>query len=383
VYDYAGVRFALQTQQASLIEALGDLVTHESPSLDKPLLDLLARRLAQRFEAQGAEVHVLSQAEHGNHVSALYAPRGIDASAPPALLLCHFDTVWDAGTLAKRPFSIREGRAYGPGTFDMKGGIVIAEGALRAIKELRLPLRRAVKILLNSDEEIGSRSSRAWIEAEARKAAYVLVLEPALPDGSLKTARKGVGAFHLEIEGRAAHAGLEPEKGVSAIEELAHQIVHLHGLNDFQRGTTVNVGVVRGGARSNIVAAHAEAEIDVRAWTEDEAVRMEALLLGLRPFDPAVRLSVRGGFEYPPMERTSATAGLAARAKEIGRTLGLELHEGAAGGGSDGNYTAALGVPTLDGLGPVGDGAHAEHEHVVIESLAERAALLAALLCEL
>jgi glutamate carboxypeptidase len=234
--------------------------------------------------------------------------------------------------------------------------------------------------LLTSDEEVGSPSSRALIERHALDAQYALVLESPLPGGVLKTARKGVGRFLVHVEGRAAHAGLEPEKGISAIDELARLVPQIHALTNPLTETTLNVGVIRGGTRSNVVAAQAEAEVDVRVWTLAEADRVNTAMLGLRPVRAAARIEVSGGLNRPPMERSAATATLFERAQAIGRDLGQQLDEGSAGGGSDGNFTAALGIPTLDGLGALGDGAHAAHEHVIASSLAPRAALLTALL---
>ncbi|MBN1485210.1 MAG: M20 family metallopeptidase [Chloroflexia bacterium] len=375
LHDYFSAR------QDEMLAVLEELVLHESPSDDKVLLDLLARRLQQRFAALGVETELLPQETAGDHLR-VYQPAPAPGR-PPALLLCHYDTVWPAGTLQERPFRIEGGRAWGPGVYDMKAGILLAEFALRAVRDLDLTLPRPVVVLLNSDEEVGSATSRSWIEEQARLAEYVLVLESALPGNVLKTARKGVGHFQIEIEGRAAHSGGEPEKGRSAIQELALQILHLHGLSDLEQGTTVNVGVVRGGTRSNVVAAQAQAEVDVRAWTREEAQRIEAVVRGLQPRTPDVELKVRGGFERWPMERSPAVAELFARVQEIGRALGLDLSEGSSGGGSDGNFCAALGVPTLDGLGVPGDGAHAEHEHILLDALPDRAALLAAALLRL
>lgn len=373
----------LRRLQAEMVDVLRELVEHESPSDDKPRLDALARCLQGRFAALGAEAVLLPNTSGGDHLRVVLSPPGSAWSAPPVLLLCHFDTVWPAGTLDARPFRVAEGRAWGPGAYDMKAGIVAAEFALRAIRDLQLPLPRPVIILLNSDEEVGSLTSRPIIEELARRSQQVLVLEPPLATGALKTARKGVGRFVLEIEGRAAHSGAEPEKGVSAIHELAQQVLRLHSLADPQQGTTVNVGVVRGGTRPNVVPAHAVAEVDVRVWNSAEASRVGAAIVGSKPLAAGITLRVRGDFTRLPMERTPASITLLHRVQEIGRGLGLELGEASTGGGSDANFTAALGIPTLDGLGVVGDGGHAEHEHVLLDALPERAGLLAALLLNL
>ena len=372
----------LRSRESSMLASVEVLVRHESPSRDKPALDALARELAGRFHSLGAEVELIPNALGGDHVRACFAA-AVDPHAPAALVLAHFDTVWPMGTLARQPFRVEDGRAYGPGIYDMKSSLVLAEFALDALVARGLRPARPVVLLLTSDEEMGSPTSRALIEAEAAGKAFALVVEPALSNGGLKTGRKGVGHFTLTIEGRAAHAGVEPEKGISAVRELAHQILHLHGLADPGAGTTINVGVVQGGTVSNVVPAQATAVIDVRVSTAAEAHRVEEAMRRLRPVDPGARIAVSGGFNRPPMERTPAIEALFLRAQAIGRSLGLALTEGATGGGSDGNFTAALGLPTLDGLGAMGAGAHAPHEHVVVASLPERAALLAALLLEL
>jgi glutamate carboxypeptidase len=302
-------------------------------------------------------------------------------------VLGHFDTVWPRGTLERIPFLAERtsafGRAFGPGIFDMKAGLALLWGALLRLKSSPRPAPRPIWVVFTSDEEIGSPTSRGLIESLARECAYVLVLEPPLSDGSLKTARKGVGRFHLEVEGRAAHAGVAPQDGRSAIVELAHQVLGLQDWQDVAAGTTLNVGVIQGGTTPNVVPARASAEIDVRVASLAEADRITRALLSLEPVARDVHVAVSGGFIRPPMERSPAIAALFEQARRIGRELGLELTEGSTGGGSDGNFTAALGIPTLDGLGACGGGAHADDEHILIDSLPERADLLAALLLEL
>jgi glutamate carboxypeptidase len=375
--DRDALQSELARRQPEMVESLRTLVNSESPSARKDLLDPLAAVIADRFRAIGGEVAILANAQGGDHVRVEFAST---APARPILLLGHFDTVWPSGTLAGRPFRVEDGRAFGPGVYDMKASLVLAEYALRAIRDLRIALGRPIVLLFTSDEEIGSPTSRALIEDEARASEYVLVLEPPLANGALKTARKGVGWFTIEVTGRAAHAGVEPEKGISAVLELAHQILTIHALNDLSAGTTVSVGVVRGGTVRNVIPEQAVAEIDVRVSTLGEASRIEAAMQSLRTVVPGATHSVRGGINRPPMERTAQVIALFEQAQRIGRTIGLELAEGATGGGSDANFTAALGVPTLDGLGMPGAGAHAEYEHVIVDAFPERAALLALLL---
>jgi glutamate carboxypeptidase len=295
----------------------------------------------------------------------------IGEGVEPIVLLCHHDTVWTEGTLARLPFRIDGDRVTGPGSYDMKAGIVEAAFALTAAKP-----KRPVVVLSTSDEEIGSTSSRVLIEETARKAAAVLVLEPAASGGAIKTARKGIADFILEVDGRAAHAGVEPEKGISAIEELAHQVIALKALSDPPGGTTINVGVVDGGTRPNVVAAHARAVIDVRFAKASEAERVVRAINALQPKLAGARLRVSGGVDRPPMERSAGTIRLAQLAQRLATDVGFQLNETSTGGGSDGNFTAALGVATLDGLGPDGGGAHADSEHLLIKSWLDRTELL-------
>jgi glutamate carboxypeptidase len=298
------------------------------------------------------------------------------------LLLGHFDTVWPVGTLERMPFRRDGDRLYGPGTFDMKAGIAIGLTAVNALAATGTA-HPPITMLWTTDEEIGSGTSRSLIEAEARQARAVLVLEPSLPGGALKTARKGCGEYELTIHGVAAHAGVDPGRGASAIHELAAQIGVIERLQDLPRGVSVNVGVVSGGTRPNVVAEEARAVIDVRAPARDAADAVDAALRGLHPLHPGTRLTIRGGFDRPPMERTPAGVRLFEKARSIALVLGYQLGEGSTGGGSDGNFTAALGVPTLDGLGAIGDGAHAAHEHVDASALPWRAALVAGLIADL
>ena len=301
----------------------------------------------------------------------------------PLLLLGHTDTVHPRGTLAAMPWRETEGRIHAPGVYDMKAACAVALEALAACRTLGLGTRRPVVMLLTCDEESGSFSGRELVEREARAAECVLVLEPPAPGGRVKTARKGTGLFTLGVEGRASHAGLEPEKGVSAVLEIARQIERIHALARPEAGTTINVGTVRGGTHANVVAAEASAEIDVRFSTQEEARRVEDAIRGLEPFDGRTRLKVGGGINRPPMERTPAVAELFGRARGVAATLGIELGEASVGGASDGNFAAACGAPVLDGLGCEGDGAHAAHEHIYADAVARRGAFLAALVASL
>jgi len=365
-------------QHASeIIHTLQTLVRLESPSTDKAAVDRCGAALADILRAGGADVELLQQSRRGHHVVARFAGEG-----RPVLLLGHFDTVWPVGTLDRMPFRREGDRVYGPGSFDMKAGIAIGIAAVNALRVTGVP-HPPVTMLWTADEEIGSETSRARIEAEARQARAVLVLEPALPGGALKTARKGVGQYELIVQGVAAHAGLDPGKGASAIHELAAQISSIERLQDLERGISVNAGVISGGTRPNVVAEEARATIDVRAMTLTDAARVDGELRRLRPTRPNARLTIEGGFERPPLERNDAVAALFTRAAAVAKAFGRELREGSAGGASDGNFTAALGVPTLDGLGAVGDGAHAAHEHVEASALPWRAALVAGLIAEL
>jgi glutamate carboxypeptidase len=362
-----------ESQSGSLRETIEALVRLESPSDDKGAVDRCGGELANRLSDLDAHVQRVRQPISGDHLRAEWH----SAKEQPVLLLGHFDTVWPVGTLQRMPLEEREGRLHGPGIFDMKGGIAVSMLAMRALREFHIQPR--VVMLWTADEEVGSRTSRSLIEEVARQSRAVLVLEPCLPDGAAKTSRKGVGEFELVVHGVSAHAGLDPAKGASAIHELARQILALEALQDVDRGITVNVGIVAGGTRPNVIAERASARIDVRVQTTADAARLESALRGLQPAGERLRLEISGGVERPPFERSEPVIRLYQQARRVAAALGRDLGEGTAGGGSDGNFTGALGVPTLDGLGPQGDGAHAAHEHVVIADLSWRAAFLAAL----
>src|SRR5947208_2841416 len=360
------------------LEFLEKMVALESPSFDKPLVDDFVRVVGKRFAGMGAEVEFVSAEKFGDNLIARLPGR----SSERVLLLGHTDTVWPAGEIARRPFKIAGGRAFGPGVFDMKAGILLISMAIAALQKANGGLPKTVTVLLVSDEEVGSTSSRAVTESEASSCRAVFVLEPSLPGGALKTARKGIGRFTLKVIGRAAHAGIDPENGINAIEEISHQILKLQKMTDAARGTTVTVGVVQGGTRSNVVPAEAAAEIDIRISSMEEAERMTKMIQALSPQLPGARLEIRGSINRPPMERTAETIRLFQLAQKVAQTLGIALKEGSTGGASDGNFTSALGIPTLDGLGAVGGGAHAVDEWVDIQLLPHRAALLAGLLSE-
>lgn len=373
-----------QSDLEAMLRCLRRAVEIESPTRSKADVDRLANFFAGEFKRQNGRVHVLAHPTAGSGVVAEFwgQKRGDQRGHKPILLLGHLDTVWDVGMLSRMPFRIRNGRAYGPGILDMKSGIVCALWAIRALQALKISPAAPVRVFLNSDEEVSSVAFRKQILAEARGARAVLVLEPAAAGGALKTARKGVGEFRITVHGRSAHAGIDPEAGVNAIAELARQLVRIEKMARPREGLTLNVGVIEGGTRSNVIPERASAAVDVRIRRLQDRGSIERRVYGLKPVHPEARLEITGGINRPPMERVQARE-LFRRARELGRQLGMELEESSTGGGSDGNFTAALGIPTLDGLGGVGEGAHALHEHVLIRELPRRAALLAALIATL
>ena len=367
---------ALRRHEAEMLRDIQELVELESPSSDKRAVDRLGEVLARRFQSMGAHVHLHNTQNFGNHLQADFP--GIEHK--PVLLLGHIDTVWDLGTLAKMPYRIADDRIWGPGVLDMKAGIVMAIHAIQLLKQ-NSELPRPVTILLNTDEEVGSESSRPITETIAANSEAVFVLEPAQGlDGALKTARKGVGDYYIKVTGKAAHAGVDFESGANAIRELARQIERISEFTDLSRGLTVNVGVVKGGTRGNVVPAEAEAEVDVRVERMNDAQELDRKFRSLTVTDSRCKLTVTGGVNRPPMERTEKIAALFQRARSHAAELGFTVEEKSTGGGSDGNFTAALGIPTLDGLGAVGEGAHAMHESILLKHLAPRTALLARLI---
>ena len=388
-----------RAREGKMVRLLGRFVRCESPSGDKAAVDRFGAMVAREWRRRGAKVKILEQRLRGNHlrvemVAAAKSDLGRDLARRDGksadrddgqiLVLGHLDTVYPIGTIAKMPFRVRGGRAWGPGTFDMKGGLVLALGAVDALRAVGAGPRRRVVFLWTSDEEIGSETSRRVIESEARRSDAVLVLEPALGrEGRLKTERKGVGGAEIIVTGRAAHAGIEPEKGVNAVHELALQIARLMKMNDRARGITVQATVVKGGTAANVVPERARAAVDIRFARLADAGRIEREVRGLRPILRGARVEVRVGGMRPPLERSAGVRELFRVARGLMGEMGLALGEAATGGGSDGNFTAALGVPTLDGLGAVGDGAHSLREHVVVREMGVRAALIAGLLARL
>lgn len=377
--DVAALRAWVAGHRDDMLADLGAYVGRETPSHDKPRLtetlawieDTLLRPLGEPVA-----VRRVDGGEHGD-----IRVRDYPGAGDPVLVLCHYDTVWPVGTIGELPYRVDGDTVTGPGVFDMKAGLVQFLWAVRALDAAGLP-RPAIRLLLNGDEEIGSPASRPVIEEAASGARAALVFE-ASHFGAIKTARKAVGDFRVDVHGVAAHAGLDPTKGASAIGELARVIQTLHGLADLDAGTSVNVGVIGGGTGTNVTAGHAYGEIDVRISSQSEADRIDAALAALRPADPRITLEVSGGWNRPVMERSAATADLFTLTAGLAKGIGLSLEECAVGGASDGNFVAPLGLPVLDGFGAVGDGAHARHEHISIEGMLDRTALAAAVLTSL
>ncbi len=365
-------------KEPALIHLIRKLVQAESPSDCKAAVDACVEIVAARAKGLGGRVKLHKQRGYGDVLEARFGPKSKSGAAGRTLLLGHLDTVWPVGTLKTMPCKLSEGRLWGPGTLDMKAGVAMALTAIEMLNEADL-LERELVLLLNSEEEVGSPVSRPLTERLAAECAQVYVLEPAQGQ-AYKTARKGTGSWRIEIEGVAAHAGVDFEKGASAIRELARVVETVSGWTDLKRGLTVNVGVVGGGSKTNVVAAEAWAEVDVRIARKADGARMERRFAGLKAADKRCTLTVTGGINRPPMERKRGGVKLYRQARELAAELGFELEEAATGGASDGNFTAALGIATLDGMGAVGEGAHAWHESIVVEHLAPRTALLAGLL---
>jgi glutamate carboxypeptidase len=364
--------------QHRIVNTVRGLVEIESPSDNKQAVDRIAAFLAQKFEALGGRTQLYRSNDFGDSLQIDFAG---EANRKPVLLLGHYDTVYPLGTLANMPCKIANGRLRGPGVLDMKSGIALMLHTIEALQAWHGALPRPVTVFLVSDEEVGSHSSRKITEALAKQSVGVLVLEPAAGvRGDVKTARKGVGEYTLRVKGLAAHAGLDPGKGHSAILELARQIAVIAKMNHLRHGVSVNPGVIQGGTRTNVIAAEASAAIDVRIKKAKQAAAIDRKLRSLKPFDRHCKLEMTGGINRLPMERTAGVATLYKKAHHIASQVGWTLDEAAVGGGSDGNFTARLGIPTLDGMGGVGEGAHAVHEFIVISELPRRALLLAGMI---
>ena len=364
--------------QPALLDLLRKLVLAESPSDEKSAVDACVSLAATHTKDLGGRVKIHRQRAFGDVFEARFGPRTKEGSPKPILLLGHLDTVWPIGTLKSMPFRIADGRLFGPGTLDMKAGVAMAFTAIELLTEAAL-LNREIILLLNSDEEIGSPVSRPITERLATECAAVYVLEPA-QGLAHKTARKGTGNWRIDVRGIASHAGVDFLKGASAIRELAHVVETVSGWTDLKRGLTVSVGLAGGGSKTNVIPAEAWAEVDVRIARKEDGARIERKFAALKPHDKRCSLTVTGGINRPPMERTRGTVKLYRQARTLAAELGFQLDEASTGGASDGNFTSALGIPTLDGMGAVGDGAHALHESIVLEHLAPRTALLAGLL---
>ena len=369
----------LTGEQAAMIKLLEQWVNQDSPTHDKPSVDQMGQMIVDAFVRAGATLTATHpQTLAGDHYTLTYGE-----GESQILFLCHFDTVWPLGEASHRPFTIEDGRALGPGVHDMKAGVLMSLYLLQTLRALALQPRYKLVWLLTSDEEIGSLTSRELIESEGRRSSYCFVPEGSHNGSYLTTARKGVGRFHVEAMGIAAHAGVEPEKGVSAIQELSYQIQALHALNDLERGLTVNVGVIAGGERTNVIAAKATAEIDMRAKTRADAEAVSQAIYGLQPRVKGCQIKISGGINRWPFEESPAGLALFDKASRIADGLGFSVEQYASGGGSDGNFVAALGVPTLDGVGSLGGGAHALHEYTILEGLPLRTAMLTELIMQL
>ncbi len=364
-----------RSEQESLLNLCRSLVEIESPTTHKHAVDRVGAAVGAHCEALGASVTQHTSQDTGDHWEASWG-HGDDG----ILMLTHLDTVHELGALERNPWRLEGSRAFGPGALDMKASIALALTVMRVLQEEASLPPRPITLLCTADEETGSESSRALIEERAAQHALVLCLEPGLPGGALKTFRKGIGVFSLNVTGRPAHAGVEPEQGINAVLEMANQILALERLADLEAGTTINVGVIKGGSRSNVVPEHCQAEVDIRVKTEAERRRIDASLSALATVLSGAELELSGGWNRPPLERNARMMQTFEQARSLAARIGLDLKEGGTGGGSDANLVAPLGVPVLDGLGPIGAGAHTDEEYIELDSLAERAALLAALL---
>lgn len=373
----------VQAKQTDIIALIRRMVECESPSDDARAVNRFVDLVAAEIEPFGA-LQTFPGGQFGRHLLCEFSLAGPAKKKGEILALGHSDTVWSAGMLAQMPCREADGRLWGPGVFDMKSGLAFFIFAMRTLRELDIPVRSRVKMLVNSDEEVGSDSSRTLTQETARRAKAVLVLEPGTGlEGKLKTARKGVGDYTITVLGRASHAGVDFPAGASAIVELARQIEHVAQFTNLKRGITVNPGLISGGSRSNVVAAEAHSVVDIRVPRLRDGETLGRKFQSLKPFDKRCRIEVTGGLNRPPMERSVAIVQLFRTAQRLAAELGVKLEESMTGGGSDGNFTAALGIPTLDGLGGVGEGAHALNESILVNRIADRTALLAKLVAAL
>lgn len=375
----------LEPRLDEMADFLGALIEHESPTDNKKAVDKLGKLMEEKLQEIGARVEIIRQKSVGNHLIAEWDLRAAEDKPPnrddgQVLVLCHMDTVWPLGELAKRPFRVEKNRAYGPGVYDMKGGIAMGYYAVKSLKELGLSTKLRTVFILNSDEETQSHKSREIIEAQSKKSKYVIALEPRYPSCAVTTSRKSVSTYTLEVTGKASHAGAAPERGVSAIREMVLHVIRLHRLADSRKGTTVTVGIISGGSRPNVVPAKARAEIDIRVSRPDEDERIKKAMQDIKPIMPGTSVKISGGEERPLWARTPQTAALFEKTKAIAERLGLKLTETSSGGVSDANFAGALGISTIDGLGPDGDGAHAENEYAELSTFVSGTALIAELL---
>jgi glutamate carboxypeptidase len=372
-----------EAKQPAIVAFIRELARCESPSDQPQAVNRFLNLLAGRLDG-ASNVKTLPGGRFGNHLRCEFKLPGAKSGAGKILVLAHSDTVWPLGTLAEMPLREEQGRLWGPGVLDMKSGIAFFIFAVHTLRMLEIPVRRNILFQVNSDEEVGSETSRQFTEEAARQSAIALLVEPGTGlKGKLKTARKGVGDYTVTVRGRASHAGVDYEAGASAVVELARQIPKIAAFTSLKQGITVNPGVIAGGTRTNVVAAEARAEVDIRIAKAKDAALLDKKFRALRPIDKRCSIHVEGGLNRPPMERSPAIRSLFQTARACAKELGVKLEESATGGGSDGNFTAALGVPTLDGLGGVGEGAHAANESILLDRIADRTALLAMLLSQL
>jgi glutamate carboxypeptidase len=370
-----------QTQKQAMVDLLTEMIGYETPTKDKAAVDQMGVYMENQFRSLGASsVTRIPQTDVGDF---LLAKWNENAPGKPIMFLIHIDTVWDLGTLAERPVTIdADGKLFGPGAVDMKGGITLVLSAIRGLNELGKMPNRPIWVLMTSDEEVGSTHSIPFLREMGNQVGLVLVMEPGTKEGALKTWRKGLATYRVHVEGRASHAGNAPEQGINAIIEVAQQALKLNTLNDLKNGTSVSVTMVDGGTAGNVIPAKASAFVDTRVLTMRAHETLRESILGLQPFLPGAKVVVEELHSREPMEHNDLMKKTYAQCKAIGEKYGVTVREDGSGGGSDGNITAAMGIPTLDGLGPQGDGLHAVHEHVVINSLPTRATLLAGMLSD-